>query len=298
MLHASFVPHALIAVLFSMLWYSGLPAHAEVPDDTTTITLEQPVHFIGTDGSEVVANPGEYSVEAAQEWLRFIPGTERRDALLIEAKKGTHEVMVEIPIVISTPGSEPDELDVHVVQLLNPDGTSMVASGTYSGIQSRGLFDAAKKAAARARAAAEAARRAAVAKAQQAAQAALKAKQAAEQAAKTAAAKAAKFAKITACKATVSALKAGKAVAGFMQQVIPTAKQRKDSAQNRYNNDANYRNQLLTHITNHLQTYQEKVPELKRIALMMNNPQQRENLMLFLALTAFVRILLLRWTGN
>lgn len=278
MLHASFVPHALIAVLFSMLWYSGLPAHAEVPDDTTTITLEQPVHFIGTDGSEVVANPGEYSVEAAQEWLRFIPGTERRDALLIEAKKGTHEVMVEIPIVISTPGSEPDELDVHVVQLLNPDGTSMVASGTYSGIQSRGLFDAAKKAAARARAAAEAARRAAVAKAQQAAQAALKAKQAAEQAAKTAAAKAAKFAKITACKATVSALKAGKAVAGFMQQVIPTAKQRKDSAQNRYNNDANYRNQLLTHITNHLQTYQEKVPELKRIALVMNNPQQRGKL--------------------
>ena len=278
MMHASFVPHALIAVLFSMLWYSGLPAHAEVPDETTTITLDQPVHFLGTDGSDVVAEPGNYSVEAAQEWLRFIPGTERRDALLIEAKKGTHEVMVEIPIVISTPGSEPDELDVHVVQLLNPDGTSMVASGTYSGIQSRGLFDAAKKAAARARAAAEAARRAAAAKAQQAAQAALKAKQAAEQAAKTAAAKAAQFAKITACKATVSALKAGKAVAGFMQQVIPTAKQRKESAQNRYKNDANYRNQLLTHITNHLQTYQDKVPELKRIGLVMNNPQHRGKL--------------------
>jgi hypothetical protein len=180
--------------------------------------------------------------------------------------------------VLSTPGSEPGELDVHIVQLLNPDGTSLVATGTYSGIQSRGLFDAAKKAATRARAAAEAARRAAAAKAQQAAQAALKAKQAAEQAAKAAAAKAAQIAKITACKATVSALKAGKAVAGFMKQVIPTAQQRKDSAQNRYKNDANYRNQLLSHITDRLQTYQNKIPELKRIAFFINNPKNRGKL--------------------
>jgi len=162
-----------------------LSAQASVPDETTTIMLDQAVHFIGTDGSDVVANAGDYSVEAAEKWLRLIPGTERRDALLIEAQPGTHEVKVEIPIVISTSGTEPDELDVHVVQFLNPDGTSLVATGTYSGIQSRGLGDAARQAAARARAKAEAARRAAAAKAQQAADAArsaaLQAKQAAEQ---------------------------------------------------------------------------------------------------------------------
>jgi len=162
-----------------------LPALASVPDETTTITLDQAVHFIGTDGSDVVANPGDYSVEAAQEWLRLIPGTERREALLIEAQPGTHEVKVEIPIVISTSGTEPDELDVHVVQFLEPDGTSLIATGTYSGIQSRGLGDAARQAAARARAVAETARKAAAAKAQQTADAArsaaLKAKQAAEQ---------------------------------------------------------------------------------------------------------------------
>ena len=71
------------------------------------------------------------------------------------------------------------------MQLLNPDGTSLVATGTYSGIQSRGIRDRARQAAARARAKAEAARRAAAAKAQQGADtarvAALKAKQAAEQ---------------------------------------------------------------------------------------------------------------------
>jgi hypothetical protein len=257
------------------------------------MTLDQPVHFIGTDGSDVVANPGEYSVEAAQEWLRLIPGSDRRNALLVEAQKGTHEVKVEIPIVLSTPGDEPDELDVHVVQLLNPDGTSMVASGTYSGIQSRGLFDAAKKAAARARARAEAARRAAAAKAKQAANAAraaaLHAKQAAEQAAKAAAAKAQELAlkakqeaerqaKILACKATVGAMKAGKAVAGFMQQVIPTANQRKTNADDSYKNDANFRNQLVAQITDRLQAHQEKVPELKRIGVAMNLPQNRAKL--------------------
>ena len=284
-----FSKEILSAVFVCLLFQPGLPAQASVPDETTTITLDQPVHFLGTDGSDVVADSGDYSVEAAQEWLRLIPGTERRDALLVEAQKGTHEVKVEIPIVLSTPGDEPDELDVHVVQLLNPDGTSMVATGTYSGIQSRGLFDAAKRSAARARAAAEAARRAAAAKAQQAANAAraaaLKAKQAAEQAAKTAAAaaqaaaaKAAQLAKVTACKATVGAMKAGKAVAGFMQQVLPTAKQRRDSAQSKFKNDANYRNQLLSQITNRLQAYQDKVPELKQIALAMNNPQNRSKL--------------------
>ena len=183
------------AVLICALLSPVLSAQAAVPDETITITLDQAVHFIGTDGSDAVADPGDYSVEAAQEWLRLIPGTERRDALLIEAQPGTHEVKVEIPIVISTPGTEPDELDIHIVQLLNPDGTSMVATGTYSGIQSRGFLankrKAAARAAARARARAEAARRAAAAKAQQAKNAAriaaLEAKQEAEQAARKAA---------------------------------------------------------------------------------------------------------------
>jgi hypothetical protein len=189
-LPSSFASAMLICALLSPV----LPAQASVPDETTTITLDQAVHFIGTDGSDVVADPGDYSVEAAEEWLRLIPGTERRNALLIEAQPGTHEVKVEIPIVISTPGTEPDELDFHIVQLLNPDGTSMVATGTYSGIQSRGLRDRARVAAARARARAEKARRAAAAKAQQTANAAriaaLKAKQEAEQAARIAALKA------------------------------------------------------------------------------------------------------------
>jgi hypothetical protein len=291
----------VVLILTCALVSPILPARASVPDETTTITLDQPVHFIGTDGSDVVADPGEYSVEAAQEWLRLIPGTERQNALLVEAQKGTHEVPVEIPIVLSTPGDEPDELDLHIVQFLNPDGTSMVATGTYSGIYSRGWFDGAKKAAARARAraraAAERARRAAAAKARQAAEAAritaLKAKQAAEQAAKAAAAKAQEFArqaaqvaKVQACKIKVSAIKggikAGEVAEGVMKQVtslLPLAKQRQGSLQNRLNQDPAFRDQIVRTMVNGINANQYVLPELQRIQANLNNPANRSKFM-------------------
>ncbi|MDH5585250.1 MAG: hypothetical protein OEZ05_01320, partial [Nitrospirota bacterium] len=44
----------------------------------TTVTLEQPVHFTTAEGSDVVLDAGSYAVEAAEEWLRVIPG-ERRE---------------------------------------------------------------------------------------------------------------------------------------------------------------------------------------------------------------------------
>ncbi|MDR4496190.1 MAG: hypothetical protein AB7P17_11275 [Nitrospirales bacterium] len=287
----------LSVILTCALFCPGLSALASIPDETTTITLEQEVHFLGPDGSDVVAAPGEYSVEQAEEWLRLIPGTERRNALLVEAQKGTHEVKVEVPIVLSIPGSEPDELDVHVVQFLNPDGTSMIANGTYSGIQSRGLFDAAKRAAAAARARAEAARRAAAAKSKQAADAAraaaLKAKQAAEQAAKAAAAKAqelakqaAQFAKVQACKIQVSAIKGGikvgEAAESVMQKVtaiLPVAKQRQGSLQNRLNQDPAYRAQIVNTMLTTINANQYVLPELQRIQANLNNPAKRSQFM-------------------
>ncbi len=181
---------ALCVLILSLIITSPLLARASDPDEATQMTLDQSVYFTGTDGSVVIANPGIYSVEVAQEWLKLIPGQQRRDALLVETERGTHEVNIGIPIVLSTPGGEPDEMDVHVVQWLNPDGTSLVATGTYSGIQSRGFFrNAARKAAARARAVAEKARRAAAKKSAKIRAAALKAKRAAELAAKNAAAK-------------------------------------------------------------------------------------------------------------
>ena len=51
---------------------------------STTITLEQAVHFLNAEGSDVLVKPGTYQLEGTEQWLRLIPG-ERRDALLLEA---------------------------------------------------------------------------------------------------------------------------------------------------------------------------------------------------------------------
>jgi hypothetical protein len=263
----------IIFVLTCTLWSPVLFAQASAPDETTTITLDQPVHFLSTDGSDVVAEPGNYSVEAAQKWLRLIPGTERRDALLIEAQKGTHEVKVEIPIVISTPGSESDELDVHVVQLLNPDGTSLVATGTYSGIQSRGLRDAANQAAARARAQAEAARRVAAAKAQQAADAAriaaLKAKQEVERIAK----EAVKFAQLNTCLSMVNAMK-GVRLSPVNVTQVREGKSKQDALA-KWRQSADIKQQIKEKTAQFVGAHNTFIPELKRIHQWLNNPQNR-----------------------
>ena len=262
---------------------AGESSGTQEPDNPTTIILEKPVHFLATDGSDVVAEPGHYSVESAQEWLRLIPGHERRDALLIEAKADYHDVDLEIPMAMAIPGGTLQELNLLNVQLLLPGGNSLEAQGTYDGIRPRGWWNrAAAKAKAKARYAALQAKRA-HAKAKARAKAiALAAKTAAENAARAAAAKAkaiaaktAKFAKIQGCKVTVGLIKGGKAVAGFMKNVIPSIKSRKKGAKDRFKNDKNFRDQLIAKVTQNLQAHQGKIPELKQTATFMNQSKNK-----------------------
>ena len=266
----------------------GTSVQASTTDEPTTIILEDSVHFLAPDGSDLLVEPGTYSVEAAEEWIRLIPGKERHNALLIEAKKQTHDVPMEIPIAMSIPGSTPEELNYHQIQLLLPDGTSLEALGTYDGIRPRG-WGWAKKARAKAQKAARAAAARAKKARNKARAVALKAKREAERQAKIAAAKsrqlalkakqeAGRQAKILACKATVGAVKTGKNVASFMQRVIPSAKQRSNNTQNKFKRDAHFRNQLIRQITNNLRAYRQKVPELKKIARYMNNPKNQRKL--------------------
>ncbi len=253
------------------------------PDDPTTIILEKPIHFLATDGSDVVAEPGNYSVESAQEWLRLIPGHERRDALLIEAKADTHDVDLEIPMAMAIPGGTLQELNLLNVQLLLPGGTSLEAQGTYDGIRPRSWWSrTAAKAKAKARYAALKAKRAHAATKTRAKAIALAAKRAAENAARAAAAKVkaiaaktAKFAKIQACKVTVGLIKGGKAAAGFMKNVIPSIKNKKKGAQDRFKKDKKFHDQLIATVTQNLQAHQAKIPELKKIAGFMNQSKHK-----------------------
>ena len=282
--------HTLQAIgAYPALQSRGIPDVGESsgiqePDNPTTIILEKPVHFLATDGSDVVAEPGNYSVESAQEWLRLIPGQERRDALLIEAKADTHDVDLEIPMAMAIPGGTLQELNLLNVQLLLPGGTSLETQGTYDGVRPRGgwLSKARAKAKAKARAAALKAKRAHAAAKARARAIALAAKRAAEKAARAAAAKAkaiaaktAKFAKIQGCKVTVGLIKGGKAVAGFMKNVIPSIKSRKKGAEDRFKNDKNFRDRLIAKVTQNLQAHQGKIPGLKKTATFMNQSKNK-----------------------
>jgi hypothetical protein len=125
--------------LLCVLTLSGTSL-ATVTDPLTRINLSNPVYFLAPDGSPLVTPPGSYTVEAAEEWLRLVPD-ERHDALLIEAKKGTHELDLTDALALSVTGTEDDGQDLHHVILLLPNGESLEATGTYSGIRPRGFFD-------------------------------------------------------------------------------------------------------------------------------------------------------------
>ncbi len=122
--------------------YPGIRSRS-IPQDTnlsgspTTVTFEKAVHFIAPDGSPVIVDAGDYTAEQAQDWIRLIPGKERYNALLIEAQKGTNETNIDELIALSLPGSTDKELDLHHLMLMLPNGQTLEATGSYSGIQPR-----------------------------------------------------------------------------------------------------------------------------------------------------------------
>ena len=138
--------HALQAIgTYPGIKSRGIPTEVELSGSPTTITFEKAVHFIAPDGSPVVADPGSYTAEVAQDWIRLVPGKERHNALLVEAQKGTNDTEVDELIALSLPGSTEKELDLHHIMLMLPTGHTLEATGSYSGIQPRGWFSRAFK---------------------------------------------------------------------------------------------------------------------------------------------------------
>ncbi len=131
-------------VLFTLCVIMGslslaTPSEAVFVDPLTTVELEMPVHFISSDGRDQLVEAGVYSVEPAEEWIRLL-SNERKTAWLIEAKQSRHELELDEAMAMSVPGESEDEQDNHYVLLLLPGGESLEATGTYSGVRTRGIF--------------------------------------------------------------------------------------------------------------------------------------------------------------
>lgn len=108
---------------------SVVTSEGTTPDE---IILERRVIFQGVDGNPAAVEPGSYWVESSEgETLRLIPGS--GEALHIVAQSTTHEEDISENIALAEPW-EDDEF--HIV-LMSPQGQSLDAHGSYSGVQSR-----------------------------------------------------------------------------------------------------------------------------------------------------------------
>ena len=128
-----FILSIMTVALLSLFSFANFSAYAD-----TTVTLDQSVHFMTAEGSDVVLEAGSYAIEAAEEWIRVTPGEGQAvDALLLEAQAATHKETLTTPLGISAPGDQPD---THHLALLLPGGKRLEAIGSYSGLRSRGTL--------------------------------------------------------------------------------------------------------------------------------------------------------------
>jgi len=123
-----------LLTLFVLLGLLSVVAksYAALVDPLPIIELDAPVHFLAADGSALLVEPGIYSIEATEEWLRVIPG-ERRDALLLEAHHTQHEEVLQAPKAVI---QVDEQNEIHIVLLL-PGGKGLEAIGSVSGVRSR-----------------------------------------------------------------------------------------------------------------------------------------------------------------
>ena len=128
------VKHVLCTLILGWIGFLPTGMQANVSAQSVSIMIDQPIHFLGVDGSDILVGPGSYLVEITEHWLKLVP-EERRNAILIEAEPGIHQETLLEPIAKLNMSDE----EVGEIVLLLPDGNGWRATGTISGITSRGL---------------------------------------------------------------------------------------------------------------------------------------------------------------
>jgi hypothetical protein len=115
-------------------WVLLIALHS-VAEAASTLTLEQPIHFMASDGSDVIVEPGIYEVDTLV-GSRLRLNMEGGETLFLEAHATTHSEEVEAPLAVTVRSEDPDV--VHIVLLL-PNGQALDAPGSISGTRSRGF---------------------------------------------------------------------------------------------------------------------------------------------------------------
>jgi len=144
----------LSVLAFAFLGF-GAVAQDDVPADllSAAVTLDRDVYFFDSEGNSTLVPAGRYVVTGDDRDLQLFDLDTARNYEL-NADAGTHDQEVDAPTAMSVNGG--DEFpDMHVIVLVYPDGSELSASGSYSGIQPRGLLDDARRKAEQAKRAAQ-----------------------------------------------------------------------------------------------------------------------------------------------
>jgi hypothetical protein len=122
--------------LFGLACVLAIGACASVGERPTynRITFNQNVHFSAPDGSDVVAAPGAYDVEAVGASALDLAPTAKTPRLRVQAVAANYDLEVSSPVALALPGEE----DAHHVVLLLPGGSGLDAVGSLSGVRGRG----------------------------------------------------------------------------------------------------------------------------------------------------------------
>ena len=120
-------------LLFTALFLFPQLSFSSTHSPSTTLTLDKAVHFITTDGSDVLVQPGTYEVEGQGKELRLISKKEST-RIAIQAGPAPFPEKVESPMAMAIP--IPDE-GIYLA-LAVPNEAGLEAMGSYSGIQTRG----------------------------------------------------------------------------------------------------------------------------------------------------------------
>ncbi|HEY3197898.1 MAG TPA: hypothetical protein VGJ57_07775 [Nitrospirales bacterium] len=120
-------------ILFVLMFIGAdLGLSAQVSPTAPMISLAAPLHFAAEDGSDIVLDAGIYKVAAEESALNFTLA-EANKTFLIPATTTTHQEAISTPMALSIPVNENE----HHIVLLLPNGTSLEAAGSPSGVRSR-----------------------------------------------------------------------------------------------------------------------------------------------------------------
>ncbi len=124
------------SVLFTFVPFADAEEIPSVP-----ITLKRSIHFIASDGNDVVVPAGTYRIEQAAEGQLRLLADSSQQTIAIQATATTHKESVSSPLALAiTEEGQQDEL--HLVLLL-PNGGGFDAVGTFSGTRSRAAVSSA-----------------------------------------------------------------------------------------------------------------------------------------------------------